>query len=304
MRAAVLLFSGLATAVSACGGGAAPAEDVGSTPAVSTPAVADSSGSSGPPGPSGPPASGAATLGDSPWPAPLDGSHRDWTVRVVDRLPHDTDAFTQGLEMTELGLLESTGRRGRSALRLLDPGTGAELGRTDLDPDLFGEGLTVWEGEVIQLTWEAGRALRYDATSLEPIGEHVYVGEGWGLCATASEIWMSNGTPELTRRDPTTFAPLDTVEVRRHGVLVDDLNELECIDDHVVANVWKSDEIVVIDPDTGSVVATIDAAGLAAEIDSADAEAVLNGIADLGDGNLLLGGKLWPTLFVVEVVAA
>lgn len=293
MRAAVLLLSGLAMAVSACGGGAAPAQDAGSPPAVSTPSVVDSSVSSG-----------VTASGNSPWPAPLDGTHRDWTVRVVDRLPHDTEAFTQGLELTDVGLLESTGRRGRSTLRLLDLETGAELGRTALDPDLFGEGLTVWEGEVIQLTWEAGRALRYDATSLAPIGEHAYDGEGWGICATASEIWMSDGTPVLTRRDPTTFAPLDIVEVRRDGVLVDDLNELECIGDHVVANVWKSDEIIVIDPLTGAVVATIDATGLVAEIGAADAEAVLNGIADLGDGTLLLGGKLWPTLFVVEVVAA
>lgn len=290
MRVAVLLLSGLAMAVSACGGGAAPAEVVDATPLGSTPSVVDSSGSSG-----------VTASGNSPWPTTLDGTHQDWTVRVVDRLPHDTDAFTQGLEMTELGLLESTGLRGRSALRLLDPGSGAEMTRTELDPDLFGEGLTVWEDEVIQLTWQAGRALRYETTSLAPIGEHAYDGEGWGICATASEIWMSNGTPVLTRRDPTTFAPLDTVEVRRDGVLVDDLNELECIDDHVVANVWKSDEIVVIDPDTGAVAATIDAGGLVAEIGAADAEAVLNGIADLGDGTLLLGGKLWPTLFVVEV---
>ena len=292
MRVAVLLLSGLAMAVSACGGGAAPAEVVDRTADGSTPAVTGRTGSADPTAPSG-----------SPWPVTLDGTHQDWSVHVVDRLPHDTDAFTQGLEMTEIGLLESTGLRGRSALRLLDLESGAEMTRTELDPDLFGEGLTVWEGEVIQLTWQAGRALRYEATFQAPIGEYAYDGEGWGICATASEIWMSDGTPVLTRRDPTTFAPLDIVEVRRDGVLVDDLNELECIDDHVVANVWKSDEIVVIDPDTGAVAATIDAGGLVAEIGAADAEAVLNGIADLGDGTLLLGGKRWPTLFVVEVVA-
>lgn len=283
MRAAVLLVLGLILATSACG------DDAPSTEA------ADSSSL---------PGSLPIAPGDdeSPWPTELGSTVQHWTVRVIERLPHDPAAYTQGLESTESGLLESTGVRGQSTLRLVDGGSGAVIERRDLDGELFGEGLTVSRGEIIQLTWEAGRALRYDASSLEPTGEFTYDGEGWGICAADTALWMSNGTSELTRRDPGTFEPLGTVTVRRDAMPVDDLNELECVDDHVVANVWKSNEILVIEPLSGDVVATIDASALAAEIATTDEKAVLNGIADLADGTLLLGGKRWPTFFVVEVV--
>jgi glutamine cyclotransferase len=236
-----------------------------------------------------------------PWPSSLSAEHQEWTTRVVARIPHDPAAYTQGLEMTEHGLLESTGRRGESTLRRIDAASGSVTERRDLEPTLFGEGLTVSDDEIIQLTWEAGQALRYDATTLEPIGVHSYAGEGWGICAGPTDLWMSDGSADLQRRDPASFELLDSVTVRRDGSAVDDLNELECIGDHVVANVWKSDDIVVIEPASGAVVATIDAHVLAAEIGTVDEQAVLNGIADRGDGTLLLGGKLWPTLFVVVV---
>jgi glutamine cyclotransferase len=289
MRAAFLLVVGLILATSACG------DDV-----VSTEAAAPIS-SSLPMVPSDDESPTAPGADESPWPTELDSTHQQWTVRVVERLPHDPNAYTQGLEMTERGLLESTGIRGESTLRLVDAGAGTVIERRDLEPGLFGEGLTVSRGEIIQLTWEAGRALRYDASTMEPTGEFTYDGEGWGICVADTGLWMSNGTSELTRRDPDTFEPLDTVTVRRDRVPVGNLNELECVDDHVVANVWKSDEILVIEPRSGVVVATIDASALADEIATADDKAVLNGIADLADGTLLLGGKRWPNFFVVEV---
>jgi glutaminyl-peptide cyclotransferase len=282
----MLVLLGLMLALSACGDDPPIAADTSTT--VTTEAA-----------PSSPPNAPDDT---SPWPADFGTTPQQWTIRVLDRLPHDPTAFTQGLEMTDRGLLEGTGRRRESSLRLLDPDTGTVTERLELDPALFGEGLTVSGGEIIQLTWEAGRALRYDATSLEPTGEFTYDGEGWGICATDTELWMSNGTPQLTRRDPDTFAPLATVTVRRDGTPVDDLNELECIGDQVVANIWKSNEIVVIEPGSGAVVASIDASALVAEVAPDDEQAVLNGIADVGDGTLLLAGKLWPTLFVVEVI--
>ncbi|MDW3217582.1 MAG: glutaminyl-peptide cyclotransferase [Acidimicrobiales bacterium] len=237
----------------------------------------------------------------SPWPAPLGDAHQEWTVRVVDRVPHDPTAFTQGLEFTDAGLLESTGRRGASSLRLLDPTTGEILVQVDNLDEHFGEGVAVRDGIAVQLTWQSGVALRWDA-ELAPVGEFAYEGEGWGLCHDGADFWMSDGSATLTRRDSETFAPLATVTVRRDGEPVGLLNELECIGDRVAANVWWSDEIVVIDPATGVVGATIDAAALADEIASPDTTAVLNGIADPGDGTLVLGGKLWPTLFVVEIV--
>ncbi|MEQ8840982.1 MAG: glutaminyl-peptide cyclotransferase [Acidimicrobiales bacterium] len=237
----------------------------------------------------------------SPWPAAITDDLQEWHVQVLARLPHDETAFTQGLEVAATGTLESTGRLGASTLRLLDPTSGRVLRSTALDADLYGEGLTVVDDEIVQLTWRNGIALRYDADTLEPVGEFRYEGEGWGLCAGPEGLWMSDGSARLARRDPVTFDLLDSVTVRRGDDEVPALNELECIDDHVVANVWKSDEIVVIDPSSGDVVATIDAAVLRDAIDPADDEAVLNGIADRGDGTLLLGGMWWPTFFVVGV---
>lgn len=236
-----------------------------------------------------------------PWPGPLVDDHQRWTIRVIDRHPHDPAAFTQGLEFTDEGLLESTGLYGESTLRITDPATGEILRSTALDPALFGEGVTSVEGEIVQLTWQAGRALRY-GDDLVLRDEDAYDGEGWGICYDGGALWTTDGTATLTERRVDGLVPVRSVEVTRDGEPVERLNELECIDGHVVANVWGRDEIVVIDPTSGIVRATIDAAILRAEVAPTDGRAVLNGIADPGDGTLVLAGKLWPTLFVVELV--
>ena len=293
MRIGLLRVLGLILVMPACGGDVPSTEATAPVSSSLATAPASSSVVDSPP-----------SADRTPWPTELDATHQRWTVRVVERLPHDAAAFTQGLEMTDRGLLESTGVRGESTLRLVDADSGTVIERLDLESGLFGEGLTVSRGEIIQLTYEAGRALRYDGSSLEPSGEFAYDGEGWGICAADTELWMSNGTSELISRDPDTFEPLNRVTVRREGDPIDNLNELECVGDHVVANVWKSNEILVIEPRSGVVVATIDASALAAEIETLDDKAVLNGVADLADGTLLLGGKRWPTFFVVEVVPA
>ncbi len=243
----------------------------------------------------------------SPWPSEPGVGLQRWTVRVVRELDHDPGAFTQGLERVPAGIVEGTGRRGQSTLRLVDPTSGEVLRSRSLAADYFGEGVTVVGDEIVQLTWTSGIAFRYDAVTFEPIGSYRYEGEGWGLCFDGVDVWMSDGSSRLTRRDPASFAVLGDVEVRRNGAPVEDLNELECIGGLVTANVWKSSEIVVIDPTSGSVVASIDASPLVEAIeltdpDPGDPDAVLNGIADLGDGTLLLGGKLWPRSFVVELV--
>jgi glutamine cyclotransferase len=237
----------------------------------------------------------------APWPSPLTNTHQAWTIEILERYPHDAAAFTQGLEFVDGVLIEGTGRRRSSTVRRVGL-DGVVLASADLDPEFFGEGLTVVGDSLIQLTWQAGVALQWDVATLEPTGELFYDGEGWGLCAADDTLWMSNGTATLTERDPADFSVRSEVEVRRDGVAISELNELECIGGYVVANVWHSDEILVIDPTTGFVAATIDASALRTEINPTDAQAVLNGIADLGDGTLLLGGKLWPTFFVVELV--
>lgn len=224
----------------------------------------------------------------------------DLTVEVLREIPHDPEAFTQGLEFFDGRLLESTGRS--STLRELDPHTGAVLTSIPLEPPLFGEGLTVVDDEIVQLTWRAGRALRWDVVTLEPVGEFSYEGEGWGLCLDGAELVMSDGTATLTRRDPATFAATGSVEVHRDGEPVELLNELECVDGTILANVWRSDEVLAIDPRSGEVTAVIDATVLRERADPAESDDVLNGIADLGDGTYLFGGKNWDRHFVVRVV--
>lgn len=242
---------------------------------------------------------------DPLWPTDLGDGHQEWGIEIIRTIPHDETAFTQGLERTQEGILESTGRRGESSLRLIDADTGEVVRSRDLSDQYFAEGLTVVDDQVVQLTWTSGVALRYDLATFEPREPFEYAGEGWGLCFDGSDLWMSDGSSRLTSRDPDTFEERGQVTVRLAGVAVERLNELECVAGRVLANVWQRDEIVVIDPSAGTVDATIDASALAASLDLPgilDRTAVLNGIADLGDGTLLLTGKLWPESFVVRLV--
>lgn len=251
--------------------------------------------------------SAATPSNASPWPEPIVDEHQAWTVEIIDTMPHDAEAFTQGLEMDGDQLIEGTGRRDQSTLRRVDLDTGEVLRSIDLDADLFGEGLTIVDDQIIQLTWTSGVAERRDLDTFELIDTHDYPGEGWGLCFDGTDLWMSNGSASITRRDPATFALQATVVVTRDGVPIEELNELECVDGRVIANVFNTNELVVIEPTTGTVTATIDATAIVAATDPAtldDSSADLNGVADLGDGRLLLGGKLWPEFFTVRLVAS
>jgi glutamine cyclotransferase len=226
-------------------------------------------------------------------------------VEVVATYPHDPDAFTQGLELDGETLYESTGLYGQSSVRRLDPATGEVLAQYDLDDREFGEGLTVVDDALVVLTWKEGTAHLLDAATLEPQGTFPYDTEGWGICDAATQLVMSDGTSTLYLRDRDTFEEIGRIEVTLEGEPVDQLNELECTADGVYANVWRTDTIVRVDPDTGRVTAVIDASGLLPESQRRDPEAVLNGIAqDLGTGAYLLTGKWWPTLFEVRFVPA
>ncbi len=225
-------------------------------------------------------------------------------VEVVRELAHDPDAFTQGLEFDGTKLYESTGLQGGSSLREVDPETGEVVRVRPIPGPLFAEGITVVGDEVLQLTWRAGRLLRWDKTTFEPTGEARYEGEGWGLCFDGDALWMSDGSSTLTRRDAETFEVVSTLDVRRGGKPVIDLNELECVGELVYANVWQTDEIVVIDAGTGRVTATVDASPLWDRLTGVIAPgAVLNGIAyDPQRDLFLLTGKLWPQSFEVRFV--
>jgi glutamine cyclotransferase len=229
------------------------------------------------------------------------------TVRVVARYPHDRDAFTQGLLWHAGKLYESTGLYARSSLRRVDLATGTVEAQASLSPQLFGEGIALAGDRLVQLTWREGRALRWKATTLTPDGEWLYDGEGWGLAFDGRRFVQSDGSTRLTFRDPATFDVTGTIEVTDGTHPIGLLNELELVDGALYANVWTTDEIVRIDPQSGVVTARIDASPLRDELRQQGIvdDAVLNGIAWRPETKtFLLTGKLWPTLFEVQLVPA
>lgn len=280
----------LAVAAIACGSGP------GTTSAPTT--GGEAAPAAGPPGDTG---TGAST---STRPRVADLIPGSGPVRlvpeVVATVPHDPDAFTQGLEYHDGVLLESTGRYGRSDRRRVDPATGDVLDVAHLPPAHFGEGLTVVGDRLVQLTWREGVAHVADPATLDATGALPLEGEGWGLCYDGRRVFHSDGTSTLRVLDPDTFEVTGRVEVTSEGAPVDRLNELECADGLVWANRWMLPEIVAIDPDSGEVRATVDAAALVPE--GMQGDAVLNGIARNPDGDTFwLTGKLWPVLYEVRL---
>ncbi len=235
-------------------------------------------------------------------PAPTQAAPALLRVEVVSVRPHDPSAFTQGLRLHQGWLYESTGRYGESTLRRVDPATGTIVDRVELAADVFAEGLELVDDKLLQLTWKEQRVFVWAVDGFHELDELTYAGEGWGLCYDGAQLLMSDGSNRLAIRDPVTFEMLDTLDVTLDGLPLDRLNELECVDDRVYANVWETDEIVVIDRNTGVVSARIDASGLLDPDESDDAD-VLNGIAyDRESERFLITGKLWPKLFEVRFV--
>ncbi|MFJ7178095.1 glutaminyl-peptide cyclotransferase [Streptomyces massasporeus] len=225
-------------------------------------------------------------------------------VRVLDVLPHDPTAYTQGLEMAGHTLYEGTGLPGESSIRRGPPG-GPPTVRAELPAPLFGEGVTVLGPTLWQLTWRDRIAIERDAATLAELRRLPYPAEGWGVCHQPGQgrLVTSDGSARLTFRDPRTLAPTGELLVTLGGRPVPRLNELECVGDRVYANVWPSDRIVRVDTGTGAVTAQIDASGLLPSKKRRPAE-VLNGIAAVpGTDMFLLTGKWWPKMFRVTFVA-
>ena len=222
---------------------------------------------------------------------------------MLTEIPHDTTAFTEGFEIDDGVLYESTGLEGRSQLRVLDPATGAVRRAVPLPGQLFGEGITVTGDRIWQLTWRDGVVLAWDRATLTLRDRVPLDGEGWGLCrddAHGGRLVRSDGTARLRFHDPVTFAEQGSVTVTLDGTPLTQLNELECVGGAVWANVWQTDRIVRIDPADGHVTAVVDAAGLLDPARRAGTD-VLNGIAAVpGTDEFLLTGKWWPTTFRVR----
>lgn len=227
-----------------------------------------------------------------------------YDYRIVNVYPHDRGAFTQGLVFSEGFLYESTGLYRYSTVRKVDPKTGKILKQVRLPDEYFGEGLTVVENRMIQLTWRANVGFVYDMDSFEKIGGFDYSHEGWGICYDGVRLIVSDGTHVLRFYDPLTYTETGAVDVFDDNGPVEQLNELEYIDHRIYANVWKTDKIAVISPATGKVEGWIELTGLLNFQDLAQPVDVLNGIAyDEKNHRIFITGKLWPKLFEITVMA-
>jgi glutamine cyclotransferase len=223
-------------------------------------------------------------------------------VQVLASTPHDPAAFTEGLELSGGVLYEGTGLEGSSSIRSVDPATGQVKQQVDLPGPLFGEGITVVGDRIWQITWQDGIAIQRDRASLAEVKRVTYTGEGWGLCRDGARLVMSDGTAKLTFRNPDSFDATATVHVTKDGQPVERINELECVGGTVWANIWQTDEIVRIDPQSGHVTASVDLSSVRpAGVRKSD---VLNGIAAVpGTDEFLVTGKNWPKTFRVKFVA-
>ncbi|MDN4519270.1 MULTISPECIES: glutaminyl-peptide cyclotransferase [Mycolicibacterium] len=219
---------------------------------------------------------------------------------VLEEIAHDPEAFTQGFEISGGVLYEGTGQAGQSQMRTLDPDTGEVTRAVDIPGDYFGEGITVVGDRIWQLTYRDEVAVEWDRAALTPVREVPVPGEGWGLCYDGERLIRSDGTNRLTFHDPNDFTETGGVDVTRDGRALNGLNELECVDGQVWANLWPSDNIVRIDPASGAVDLVVNAAGLRARGIPPSAQ-VLNGIAHVGGSQFLLTGKDWPKTFRVQM---
>src|SRR5215469_18601474 len=226
-----------------------------------------------------------------------------YSYRVIKSYPHDTSAFTQGLEYHDGFLYEGTGLTGRSSVRKVDLTTGRVLQEFDVPQPFFGEGITVVGNQIIELTWQSQTGFVYDKSSLRVLRSFNYPGEGWGLTNDGKQIYMSDGSANIRVWDAATLKEIRRITVKDGATPVTQLNELEWVRGEIYANVWQTDRIARISPVDGRVLGWIDLTGILPKSERPDADAVLNGIAyDAAGDRLFVTGKLWPKIFEIKLV--
>lgn len=226
-----------------------------------------------------------------------------FSYRVLHVYPHDSESSTQGMTFEDGVLYEGTGLWGESSLRRVELETGNALQTHSLSPEFFGEGIAIVEDRIIQLTWKSNVGFVYRKDDFKLVEQFYYPWEGWGLTYDGESLILSDGTETLHFLNPHTFEEIGRIEVLDNSSPVIMLNELEYIDGEVYANVWKTDLIARISPETGQVLGWIDLQGLLTEQDRSLPVDVLNGIAyDAETDRMFVTGKLWPKLFQIELV--
>lgn len=225
------------------------------------------------------------------------------TYEILNTFPHDPQAFTQGLVFHEGYLYESTGLYGESSLRKVDLESGEILERVDLPDQIFAEGMVIFEDHIFQLTWREKIGFVYDLEDFLLINQFFYPVEGWGLTHDGQDLIFSDGTSSLYFMNRYTFEILGSITVTDQGQEIQRLNELEYIQGEIFANIWGTDDIIRIDPETGQVLGWIDMSGiLPDELRTADTD-VLNGIVyNLEEDRLFITGKCWPRLYEIQLI--
>ena len=248
--------------------------------------------------------SGVALIGIGVFAFAREPAGKTYDYEVVNEFPHDRSAYCQGLVFDDEGkLFEGTGQYGESVLREVDLQTGRPNRQVRLNRRVFGEGITIFQDKIYQLTWKRKAGYIYDKTTFKVVGTFRYKGEGWGITNDDKHLIISDGTSTLRFLDPKTFKVVKKLAVRYNGRLVPELNELEFIDGEIWANVWFKDLIARISPTTGEVVAWVNLAGLYPARLRAERDAVLNGIAyDKKSQRLFVTGKRWPKLFEIKLI--
>lgn len=228
-----------------------------------------------------------------------------YRVEVARVFPHDSDAFTQGLAYENGFLFEGTGQLGRSSLRKVDLATGKVLLQVNLAPDEFGEGIAIVDDQIFQLTWQSHIGFVYRLSDFHLLRRFTYSGEGWGLASDGHQLFMSDGTQDIRVLDPATCKEIRRITVREGERPIDQVNELEFVNGQIFANIWHSDRIARISPETGKVLGWINLAGILSPMYRRDPEALLNGIAyDAKGKRLFVTGKLWPSIFEIRLTRA
>lgn len=228
-----------------------------------------------------------------------------YTYKVLETYPHDINAYTQGLEFKNDTLYESTGQYKESSLRKTDYKTGKVLKTVKLADQYFGEGLTILNNKIYQLTWKENTGFIYNLETMEQTGTFVYgqSKEGWGLCQDGVNIYKSDGTEKIWTLNPNTLAEKDYIQIFTNTSKISSVNELEWVDEKIYANVYQQGSIAIIDPKNGAVEGVIDLTDLKDKVTQHPKLDVLNGIAYNGEPNILyITGKNWDKLFKIEIL--
>jgi glutaminyl-peptide cyclotransferase len=226
------------------------------------------------------------------------------SYKVIATFPHDTSSFTQGLVFASDGqLYESTGLEGESTLRRVDIATGQTLQKIDVPSQYFAEGLALVGDELLQLTWRHKLGFVYDRKTFKQKRTFSYNTEGWGIAYDGtSSLVMSDGSDTLSFLDPKSLAVTKTLRVQEAGRPIGNLNELEWIEGEIWANIWMTDRIARISPNTGEVNAWIDLSSLYPVSQRVPPADVMNGIAyDKATRRIYITGKKWPRLYQITV---